>query len=129
MLVMIFSSCICCCSYFALCSSEAPSLKAIKVCGIIGCIISFLATSIFVGWVALGTYFVVNIHGAGSVCRNTILYLALLYVYLLVMAIAGGVVVVSRCNDWRKDSGSGHLRRSLVRRRKSKYDEVSTCES
>lgn len=130
-LIMLFSSCVCCCSYFALCSSEAPSFKVVKICGVFGCIISLLATSIFIGWVALGTYFVINIHGAATICRNTIMYLALLYVYLLVVGITGCVVMMSRCNDWRTDSRlrSGRMRQPTIRSKRSTYEMIPNSDS
>jgi hypothetical protein len=110
--IMIIASCLCCCSFAALCSTGCP--KVMRICGCIGFIITVAAVSLYTGWVALGTYFVIKIHGAEAVCRNTIMYLVLLYVYLVVLTVASSVMLVWKCNDWRKEAGthSGIRRKS-----------------
>ena len=127
---MIFSSCICCCSYFILCSSEAPDIRACKICGLVGLIISLMAAALFVGWVGMGTYFITKINNDAAICNNTITYLTLLYVYLLVGAMATCVVLGSRCYDWMvyRKTHSGRRRRSLRRKEKGKLHEYHEME-
>ena len=96
-LVMLFSSCLCCCSIFSLCCGNFP--KAVKIAGAIALIIMCLALSIYIGWVAVGTYFAIQIRSADAVCRNTIVYLVLLYIYLVVLVLVGLVVVIWKCHD------------------------------
>lgn len=117
--IMIIASCLCCCSFAALCSSGCP--KIMRICGCVGFIITLIAVSLYTGWVALGTYFVIKIHGGESICRNTIMYLVLLYVYLVVLTIASCVVSVWKCNDLRKDAGthSGTMRKTRTLKKKA----------
>ena len=103
-LVMLFSSCLCCCSVFSLCCGDFP--KAVKIIGVVLFIIVCLALSVYIGWVALGTYFATEIRSADTVCRNTIIYLCLLYIYLVVLALVGIVLVVWKCHDLRTKSKS-----------------------
>ena len=103
-LVMLFSSCLCCCSVFSLCCGDFP--KAVKIIGAVLFIIVCLALSIYIGWVALGTYFAISIRSADTVCRNMIVYLCLLYIYLVVLALVGIVLVVWKCHDIRTKSKS-----------------------
>ena len=98
-LVMLFSSCLCCCSIFSLCCGDFP--KAVKIVGTILFILVCLALSVYIGWVALGTYFAIEIRSADTVCRNMIIYLCLLYIYLVVLALVGVTLVVWKCHDVR----------------------------
>ena len=99
--IMIVASCLSCCSFAALCSAgDCP--RAIRICGCVGAIIVLAALSVYMGWVALGTYLVIKLHGNESVCRNTIVYLVLLYAYLIILAILCFVLLLWKCNDWRK---------------------------
>ena len=103
-LVMLFSSCLCCCSVFSLCCGDFP--KAVKIIGAILFIIVCLALSIYIGWIAIGTYFAIEIRSADTVCRNMIVYLCLLYIYLVVLALVGIVLVVWKCHDIRTNSST-----------------------
>lgn len=100
-MIMIFTSCICCCSFSALCMGSCP--KTVRICGCVGFIIVLVVLSFFLGWIALGTYFVIQIHSASTVCRNTIMYLVLLYAYLFVLTIMGIVVLTWRFTNWIKE--------------------------
>ena len=63
-------------------------------------VLGSVATAVFVGWVVLGTYLVLKIRGADTICRNTIAYLALMYLYLVVLLIVGMVgITVWQCKD------------------------------
>ena len=103
-LVMLFSSCLCCCSIFSLCCGDFP--KAVKIIGALLFIVVCLALSIYVGWIAVGTYFAIEIRSADAVCRNMIIYLVLLYIYLVILALVGVILVVWKCNDVKKRSQS-----------------------
>ena len=103
-LVMLFSSCLCCCSVCSLCCGDFP--KAIKIFGVVLFILVCLALSVYIGWIALGTYFAIEIRSASSVCRNVIVYLCLLYIYLIVLALVGIVLVVWKCHDLRTKSNT-----------------------
>lgn len=82
-------------------------------------IVVCLALSVYVGWVALGTYFAIEIRSASTICRNTIVYLVLLYIYLVVLALVGVILVVWKCHDVRtkSDLPSGVVKKSGRRAR------------
>ena len=101
-IIMLVASCLCCCSYIALFSPGCP--KLMKKCGCVILIIAFIFVSIYIAWVALGTYFVILIDGTEAICRNTIMYLVLLYVYLIVLVIAFAIFLVWKCYDLRVES-------------------------
>lgn len=92
---MIFSSCIFCCSIICITTPTFP--KIIRGCGVIFFILALVAVSVFLGWVALGTYFVIEIRGADTICRNTIMYLILFYVYIVVVVIALLIALLYKC--------------------------------
>lgn len=99
-IIMIVASCLCCCSGSCLCSSRMP--RGCRICGGVGLFLGALATAVFVAWVALGTYLVLRVRGADTICRNTIAYLSLLYLYLVVLVIVGVIIVIWHCKDWRR---------------------------
>lgn len=97
--VMIFISCIFCCSTLTLCCGNFP--KPITILGIIGIIITILGLSVYAAWVAMGTFFVIKIHSADAVCRNTLVYVILLYVYLAVFVLLATILSCWKCNEYR----------------------------
>ena len=115
-IIMIVASCLCCCSGGCLCTSGMP--KGCRICGVISLLIGVAATVVFMGWVALGTYFVLKIRGADTICHNTITYLALMYLYLLVLLIVGVVICLWQCNDWRRNQFTKTTSPNRFRQRK-----------
>ena len=95
--VMIFVSFIYCCSLLAVCCGDFP--KPIRICGIIGFIITGLGLTVYSAWVAMGTYFVIKIHSGDPICTNTVVYVVILYVYLVVLLLVGMVVGCWKCKE------------------------------
>lgn len=87
---MVLTSCICCSSFAGLCSEGLP--RAIRIVSAIGVIIVFLVLAVYLGWLAMGTYFVLKLHSWDALCRNTVIYVVLLYVYLLILVVVGVVM-------------------------------------
>lgn len=56
----------------------------------------------------------IKIHGAETICRNMIMFLVLLYVYLIVLVIFSCVVMAWKCKDWMAESSGkeGPMRKS-----------------
>lgn len=52
----------------------------------------FLVLAVYLGWVAVGTYFVLKLHSWNALCRNTVIYVVLLYVYLVILLVVGVVI-------------------------------------
>ena len=71
------------------------------------------------GWLALGTYFVIRERSGSTICRNTLIEVILLYVYLFVLAIVVMVAVVWKCHDLVEQ-------RNTTTSRKLKYQRLPT---
>lgn len=89
---MVLTSCICCSSFAGLCSEGLP--RAIRIVSAIGAIVVFLVLVVYLGWVAAGTYFVLKLHSWNALCRNTVIYVVLLYAYLVILLVVGLVMCV-----------------------------------
>ena len=95
-MLMVVASCLCCGAYICLCCGDFP--RGVTIVSIICFILVILAGALFIGWVALGTYLLTT-YGASviiskALCRNTAIYVVLLYIYamvFIVVCIAAGV--------------------------------------
>ena len=104
-ILMVVASCLCCGAYICLCCGDFP--RAVTICSIICFILVILAGALFIGWVALGTYLLTT-YGASviltqTLCRNTAIYIVMLYIYLIlfiVVCIAAAVWKI--CNLGQK---------------------------
>lgn len=102
MTLTIFSSCVCCVSYVGLCC-ELPSWA--KILGAIGIAIVAIIFSIFLSWLAGGVYLVANFDKVAlltDVCRNVMIYVVLLVVYLVTVCVVGMVWCVWRARDLQR---------------------------
>lgn len=115
MFVMVPVSLICCCSMLALCCGNFS--KVVKICGIIGFIITCLGITVYAAWLAMGTYFVIRVHSGDEICRNTIVYVVILYIYLIVLLLVGVVMMCWKCKEIRSN-------KKTRRKGKAKYVEL-----
>jgi len=91
-MVMILTSCICCVAFVGLCSGDFG--RAVTILSAIGCVIVLLVLVVYLCWVAAGTYFVLRIHSGDALCRNTVIYVVLFYVYLVILLVVGLAMIV-----------------------------------
>ena len=86
-------------------------------------VLESVATAVFVGWVILGTYLVLKIRGADTICRNTIAYLALMCLYLVVLLIVGMVgITVWQCKD--RNNGQQSTNTATTLKKSSEYKKL-----
>ena len=98
----IFSSCVCCVSYVGLCCG-LPSWA--KILGTIGVAIVVITFSIFIAWLGGGVYLVIKFNKVAlfsSVCRNLLVYVVLLFVYVVTVCLVGVVWCVWRVRERRR---------------------------
>ena len=97
-LTMILTSCICCTAFVGLCSADFG--RGVRIISAIGCIIVLLVLAVYLGWVAAGTYLVLKLHSGDALCRNTVIYVVLFYVYLVILVVVGMAMIVWKIRDW-----------------------------
>ena len=110
----------------AVCCGDFP--RVIKIVGIIGLIITALGLLVYSGWVAMGTYFVIKVHSADTICRNTIIYVVVLYVYLAVILLVGVVIMCWKCHQLRVNWQSSRRSRSKTKYQKLPQQDPDTQE-
>ena len=106
------SCCVCC----GLCCSFP---KKVKIAACITAIPVLLFFSVYVAWIALGTYLVALMDGDlrnKKVCRNVTAYIAFLYLYLFCLSVFGLIVLIWKLHREIKGSEGGSSSSSAAER-------------